>query len=39
VFEAMTEEVAASWRDDYRHELERVFRHDVIVLRAQAIQV
>ena len=39
VFEVMVEELATSWWRDYRRKLERVFRQDVIVIRAQEIQL
>jgi hypothetical protein len=39
VFEVMAEELAKSWWRDYRRKLERVFRQDVIVIRAQEIQL
>jgi hypothetical protein len=39
VFEVMAEELAVSWWRDYRRKLERVFRQDVIVIRAQEIQL
>ena len=39
VFEVMAEELATSWWRDYRRKLERVFRQDVIVIRAQEIQL
>jgi hypothetical protein len=39
VFEVMAEEVDAEWWRGYRKELERAFRQDTIVIRAQDIQV
>jgi hypothetical protein len=39
VFEVMAEELATSWWRDYRRKLERVFRQEVIVIRAQQIQL
>jgi hypothetical protein len=39
VFEVMAEELSTSWWRDYRRMLERVFRQDVIVIRAQEIQL
>jgi hypothetical protein len=39
VFEVTAEELATSWWRDYRRKLERVFRQDVIVIRAQEIQL
>jgi hypothetical protein len=37
VFEVMAEELTHPWWRDYRQRLERVFRQDVIVIRAQEI--
>jgi hypothetical protein len=39
VFEVMAEELATTWWRDYRRTLERAFRQDVIVIRAQEIQL
>jgi hypothetical protein len=39
VFEVMAEELATTWWCDYRRTLERAFRQDVIVIRAQEIQL
>jgi hypothetical protein len=39
VFEVMAKEVDATWWSNYRKELERAFRQDTIVIRAQDIQV
>ncbi|HEV2096345.1 MAG TPA: hypothetical protein VGQ82_07575 [Chthoniobacterales bacterium] len=35
IFEVMATEVDAPWWREYRHELERRFRQDVIFIRAQ----
>jgi hypothetical protein len=38
VFEVMADDLTGWWQT-YRHRLERMFRQDVIVIRAQAIQL
>ena len=35
IFEVMASELDAAWWRNYRHELEKRFRQDVIVIRAQ----
>jgi hypothetical protein len=37
VFEVMAEELDAEWWRSYRHTLEKAFRQDTIVVRAQPI--
>jgi arylsulfatase A-like enzyme len=39
VFEVMVEELDAAWWRDYRKMLEREFRQDTIVIRAQAVTI
>ena len=39
VFEVMAEELATEWWRGYRQKLERVFRQEVIVIRAQETQL
>jgi len=39
VFEVMADELATAWWQTYRQRLERMFRQDVIVIRAQQIQL
>jgi hypothetical protein len=39
VFEVMAEELATEWWRGYRQKLERVFRQEVIVIRAQEMQL
>ena len=39
VFEDMAEELATNWWRDYRRKLEGLFRQDVIIIRAQEIQL
>ena len=38
VFEVMTEQLDRAWWSGYRTELERRFRQELIVIRAQAIE-
>jgi hypothetical protein len=39
VFEVMTEELDAGWWRGYRASLEKAFRQDAIVIRAQTVMV
>ena len=39
VFEVMAKDIDAAWWRDYRSHLEREFRQDEIVIRAQAMKV
>jgi hypothetical protein len=39
VYEVMADELDENWWQRYRRELERVFRQDAIVIRAQKIQI
>jgi hypothetical protein len=39
VFEVMADDLTTGWWQTYRHRLERMFRQDVIVIRAHAIQL
>jgi hypothetical protein len=39
VFEVMVRRIDRGWWRDYRHVLEREFRQDVIVIRAQDIEL
>jgi hypothetical protein len=39
VFEVMASELDADWWGNYRRELEKRFRQDVIVIRAQQTQL
>ncbi|MFN2507547.1 MAG: hypothetical protein ABR589_02105 [Chthoniobacterales bacterium] len=39
IFEVMAPELDATWWRNYRHDLEKRFRQDVIVVRAQQTQV
>jgi hypothetical protein len=39
VYEVMTKELDASWWSDYRQHLERVFRQEKLLIRAQQIEV
>ncbi len=39
IFEVMVNELDPGWWRDFRHDLERRFRQDVIVIRAQATQL
>jgi hypothetical protein len=39
VFEVMTKRVDAEWWRDYRQMLERLFRQDTIVIRAQTVRI
>ena len=38
VFEVMTDELDRTWWRDYRRDLERRFRQEEVVIRAQAIE-
>src|SRR5215216_2379132 len=39
VFEVMTGNIDAEWWTEYRERLERVFRQDTIVIRAQSVSI
>ncbi|HKF99763.1 MAG: hypothetical protein ACJ8FU_12585 [Xanthobacteraceae bacterium] len=39
VFEVMADELDTQWWSHYRQKLERMFRQDTIVIRAQAVKI